>query len=253
MSTPTTGRFVWHDLMATDVEASRDYHEKLLGWSVEEMQIPGMGTYRKLRAGDEEIGGIVPLDEQAGVPPHWIGYVTVDDVDAAATRAGGVGGQACVPPMDIPEVGRFAVLTDPVGAVTSPFRGLHGDPPECEGAPAAGTFCWDELLTSDPEKCASFYAEVYGWTTRETDMGEMGKYVIFGRGEKDAGGMMLMPPDAQGRPGWLAYVAVPDVDASVVTVTELGGTIFIPPTDIPNVGRFTVTADPTGAMLGLIS
>jgi predicted enzyme related to lactoylglutathione lyase len=254
MSNPTPGRFVWHDLMATDVDASLEYHRKLFGWTVEEIDIPGMGKYRKLGAGEHEIGGIVPLEGAEGIPAHWIGYVTVDDVDAASQRAGSSGGQVCVPPTDIPEVGRFSVITDPTGAVVSPFRSIHGEPPEPEGPPPVGTFCWDELLTNDPEACAAFYGEVFGWTTQDFDMGELGEYVLFQRGGKGAGaGMLMMPPDAEGRPAWLPYVSVTNVDEKVEKVVELGGTVFVPPTDIPNVGRYSVTADPTGAMLAVMS
>ena len=78
-------------------------------------------------------------------------------------------------------------------------------------------------------------------------MGGAGVYTMCKRGDKDACGMMKMPPEAEARPHWLPYVAVADVDASAARITELGGMIHYPPTDIPGIGRFAVGADPSGA------
>jgi hypothetical protein len=82
-------------------------------------------------------------------------------------------------------------------------------------------------------------------------MGEMGTYHLLKRGGADAGGMLAMPPGAEGPSSWLPYVAVDDVDSTTDRVEELGGRIFVPPSDIPGVGRFSVTADPTGASIAL--
>jgi hypothetical protein len=76
------------------------------------------GTYTVLKAGSDPVGGIMAMPPQIpqGTPPHWGTYVTVDDVDTVARRAQELGGKTLVPPTDIPDVGRFAVLQDPQGA-----------------------------------------------------------------------------------------------------------------------------------------
>ncbi len=122
-----------------------------------------------------------------------------------------------------------------------------------QAPPAVGTFCWNELLTRDPEASRKFYTELFGWTTEEMDMGPNGKYTLWKSGDKHAGGMMELkaPGTEQVPPHWLAYVAVDDVDASTKKAEGLGAKVCVPPTDIPNTGRFSVITDPSGAALGL--
>lgn len=125
---------------------------------------------------------------------------------------------------------------------------------ETQAAPATGTFCWNELMTTDVEKVKGFYTGLFGWTTREMDMGPNGTYTLWVNQGKDVGGCMKLPPEAGNvPPHWMGYVAVADVDAAAKKVTELGGTVHHPPTDIPGVGRFSVIADPTGAVLSIIT
>ena len=120
--------------------------------------------------------------------------------------------------------------------------------------PQEGTFCWNELTSPDAAACKEFYTGLLGWTTKEMDMGPA-TYTIFKAGDRDIGGMMQMNkemcPDA--KPGWMAYVAVADVDARARRVEELGGKVCVPPTDIPTVGRFCVITDPAGTALSLIT
>ena len=250
-SIPETGRVVWHDLMTTDAETSEKFFTELFGWQVKEMDMgPPAGVYRMLHAGGTGIGGIVPM-EKPGLSSHWISYVSVEDVDAAVARATSMGGVAAVPAMDIPNVGRFAVVGDPGGAYISPFKSAQPYPEETDAPPAPGTFCWEELLTHDLEMSVRFYGELFGWTTKTMPIGD-GEYTLFCRGSKDTGGCMKMPPEAGDAPAhWISYVAVEDVDASAAKVTELGGKIFVEPQDIPGIGRFSVAADPTGAMFAV--
>ena len=115
------GRFVWHDLMTTHPDKARQYYSDLLGWTYKDFTTPE-GTYQMIHAAGTEWGGFMPLDPAHGVPSHWISYVTVADVDATTAKVQALGGQVAVPAMDIPTVGRFAVVASPTGAYVSPFR-----------------------------------------------------------------------------------------------------------------------------------
>jgi len=113
------GAFSWSELMTTDVEGARKFYSNLFGWKTEEMPMANM-KYTIVKVGEEGVGGMMPIPPQAqGSPPNWGVYVTVDDVDATAKKAKVLGGKVLVPPTDIPNVGRFAVLQDPQGAVIS--------------------------------------------------------------------------------------------------------------------------------------
>ncbi len=116
----THGAFSWNELMTTDVEGAKKFYAGLFGWEYELFE--GM-EYSVVKAAGQKEGqaGIMtmPPDVPPGTRPSWGGYVTVDDVDATAQKAKSLGGQLLFGPMDIPKVGRFAVIQDPQGAVIS--------------------------------------------------------------------------------------------------------------------------------------
>ena len=120
-------------------------------------------------------------------------------------------------------------------------------------ATSRGRFAWYDLMTTDVEGAKAFYGQVFGWTSQETRMGEH-LYTAFTVGENPAGGMMPMaepmfPPEIP--PHWMAYFSVTDCDAVCAHAEKLGGSVFVPPTDIPP-GRFAVLGDPQGAFFSII-
>lgn len=116
-----------------------------------------------------------------------------------------------------------------------------------------GRFCWYELMTTDAAAAEAFYKKVMGWNAKDAGQPDMA-YTILSVGETGIGGLMTLPESclAEGkRPGWIGYVAVDDVDASTAQATKAGGKVHMEPQDIPNIGRFSVIADPQGAVLTL--
>ena len=113
------GAFSWNELMTTDPDAAKEFYSKLFNWDLKDMPMEEM-TYTVVRAGDEDVAGIMKIPTEAeGSPPSWGTYVTVDNVDQTVRQAEELGGSVIVPARDIPEVGRFAVIQDPQGAVIS--------------------------------------------------------------------------------------------------------------------------------------
>lgn len=250
-----TGRFVWHDLMSTDPERALAFYQALLGWGAERMPISPETSYVMVGLGGQHFGGIAPLDAADGLPSHWIGYLAVDDVDAATDSAAELGGTACAPPTDIPQVGRFSVVTDPTGAVLSLFTYQPGqEMPAATMAAPIGTFCWDELMTTDPEGAMRFYEALVGWDRTTVDMGDFGTYWMGLRDGEPVAGLAELPGSTgQGgaQPYWLPYLRVADVDAAAVRIAELGGRVVMEPVDVPGTGRCAVAQDPTGALFGV--
>lgn len=118
--------FVWHEVYGPSADASIDFYTKALGWSSEEMDMGPMGTYKMLVANGMAVAGTQatagnPMME--GVPPHWATYIGVDDVDARLEKVKALGGTVLVEPMDIPTVGRMALIQDPQGASVWLFKG----------------------------------------------------------------------------------------------------------------------------------
>jgi uncharacterized protein len=251
-------RFVWHDFMAADVGGAKRFYGELFGWSFK----LGDHDYEHIEAGGVPIGGMMKLDPKHGAPPHWLGYVSVDDVDSAVAAATKSGGKVYMPKMDIPNVGQFAVCGDPQGAAFAPFHytGKDAGMAESNARPALYTFCWDELLTSDTDAATRFYSTLFGWSAEKMDMPGFGSYTLLKRAgvkddagaDKNAGGIMKLPPGVP-HTFWMTYVAVQSADGTADKAKKLGGTIMAPPMDIPNVGRFATIMDPQHAPIAVLA
>lgn len=117
--------------------------------------------------------------------------------------------------------------------------------------PVAGTFCWNELMTRDAAAAKAFYGSLFGWKMNDMPMGQ-GVYTLLRKGSKDAGGLMQIRPDMGEMPShWLSYVLVENVDAAVRKAGALGARVHVPGMDIPNIGRFGIFEDPTGAEIAV--
>jgi len=203
------------------------------------------------RLGGEDIAGLYELTgPMADVPPHWATYVRVASVDETVSKAESLGGKVGAPAMDIPGVGRIAFLQDPTGATIALFQpGEHKGSGKQGKTP--GAFCWSELATNDTAAAGEFYGKLFDWIMK-TDAGTP-PYTEFQIGGRSIAGMMaLTPKHGDAPPHWLPYVTVADSEASATKVTELGGKVIVPPTDVPEVGKFVVFFDPGGAALAVI-
>ena len=250
MTTSNTGRFVWHELHTSDRPKAQKFYSQLVGWETKEVPMGPGEPYTLCMLEGKDHAGITKSMAPAHVPPHWLPYIAVDSVDASAAKVKELGGKVFMEPMDIPNVGRFAAVADPQGAAFALFKSAKAYPEEPEKPPVSA-FCWEELVTSDPEAAAKFYVALFGYTIEEVPMGPMGTYRILKSGERQRAGITKFPPGAPPHPAWLEYIAVKDVDGSTRNARELGAKTLMEPTDIPNIGRFSVIADPTGAAIAL--
>jgi predicted enzyme related to lactoylglutathione lyase len=244
---PWPGRFVWHDLMTKDGARAAQFYTALFGWQVQEVPM-GPFIYRMIHCGPGPIGGIV---EEQNIPAaHWMPYLAVPAVDAAAAKLQELGGSVCVPPTDIPGTGRFAVVGDPQGAYFSLYTGNEGSPGFDPDVPVPGRVCWNELYSSDDVAAQRFYSAMFGWQEDAKDIGPLGTYRCQVLDGKQAGGLMKNP--MPGAPScWVVYFFVEDLLASTAKAKELGATAMMENTPIPGVGSFAMLTDPTGAMFAL--
>jgi predicted enzyme related to lactoylglutathione lyase len=241
------GKFVWFELVSRDAKKAQAFYAEVLGWRV--VQFPmGDSTYEMIFAGDTMIGGYA-TSKSDRQPAHWISYVSVEDVEAAAKATTANGGKVIEAPYDIPGVGRTVRIADPLGAEICPFKSATGDPPD---EPATqGRFFWNELHTTDPTKALAFYEKVVGFSHRAMDMGPGGTYHVISMGDVGRGGVTSHLQSGV-PPHWLPYVFVDDTDATIARARKLGATIPMSPEDIPTIGRFAVLEDPTGAVLAVM-
>ncbi len=243
MNPVSANSFAWNEIATRNTDAVSAFYCALFGWTAELADCTE--GYTVFSMGEHPIAGMIEMDDKwpEDAPTHWGAYIYVEDVDGTAEKVSDAGGSICCEPMDAGEGGRMAVLTDPTGAVISLYKGGDG-----MNAFGTGAFCWNELCTDDTSKSQSFYSDVFGWTAVEGPEGDC-PYTLFQSGEEYVGGMMKM--HWEGKPSWIAYVAVDDVDTVASKATELGAQLCAEPQDISNIGRFAVITDPSGGTLGL--
>jgi len=242
----------WLDLATTDVEGAKAFYGALFGWDFFTEPDPEAGGYTMALLNEKAAAAVMPLPQEMidnGVPPCWNLYATVTDIDAAVAAAESAGGAVVMAPMDVFTAGRMGIISDPAGAVLCLWQPIESI--GCEVVNEPGAFTWAELQTSDQGGAADFYGTVLGVTAEVMDMGDMGSMLGFKVDGNDVASAMDLSMEGV-PPHWGAYFGVEDTDAAVAKVAELGGTVLMPPMDIPP-GRMAVVADNVGAVFSVIA
>ncbi len=240
------GTFCWLELGTSDAAAAKNFYTSLFGWSVNEQSMGEMGTYYMFQQNGRDCAAMYQMGpDMQGIPPFWLSYVAVADADAAVEKAKSLGGRVVNGPFDVYDYGRMAVLGDQQDAAFAVWQakshiglGIRDE---------TNTLCWTELQARDLPGSKTFYKSLFGWGLKESP-----EYTELSAGDTAIGGMMQAqgPPEVPAH--WLPYFAVDDCDAMVQKATSGGATVYVPPMDIPNVGRFAVVADPQGAVFAVI-
>jgi uncharacterized protein len=245
------GRFVWYELITTNMDAARAFYASVVGWKMRDVSMPGM-AYTLCAATGGTVCGLIDLPAEAGrlgAKPCWIGYVGVDDVDAAATRAIELGGVVEVAPQTVPGVSRFAIITDPQLVPLGVFKWLMPRP-QPPAPDTAGEIGWHDLMASDEAGAFAFYHALFGWQKAGTESGPLGTYQLLSIGGETIGGILNKPPGAPS-PLWLHYFNVSDIDAAVKRATAAGGQVLYGPTAAPGDKWVVQCMDPQGALFAL--
>jgi predicted enzyme related to lactoylglutathione lyase len=249
------GRFIWHELLTSDPAAAERFYNTVVGWSAQPYGDGGF-EYTLFMGNDAPVAGMMRLTDdmtRMGAQPSWTGYIEVDDTDTTIERAKQLGGSLIMGPKTVEQVGRFAILADPQGAMFAIMRSETAPGPETD--PKALEFSWHELLTTDWKAANEFYSALFGWKKQsEMDMGPMGTYYMFGRDRFTYGGMMNKPAEMPAPPHWLHYVQVPDsADAAAERATRGGGQVVNGPMEVPGGDRIAAIIDPHGAAFAVHS
>ncbi|SMO95183.1 VOC family protein [Paracoccus laeviglucosivorans] len=232
------------------------FYGKVLGWAVVDGGMEGF-TYHLASHDGEMIAGLMELlPQMEGIPPNWLIYFDVDDLDAAVAKIQTLGGKVHRDPAEIPGTGRFAIVADPQGAVLGLLEPAPMDPqPPVE----SGAFNqrkeshgnWIELMSTDPAAGFDFYSELFGWTKSDAvDMGEMGTYQVFAWQGTQIGGMMglgMSPVSC-----WLPYFGVNGVTEAIERIKAAGGEILHGPVEVPGPAYIAFARDPQGAHFSVV-
>lgn len=245
------GSFCWFELASTDQDAAKRFYGSLFGWTYSDNPMGPSQVYTMFNLDGRNAAACYTLDAEMrarGVPPHWMLYVSVTDADQTAAKVAPAGGDVMNGPFDVMDFGRMAVIKDPAGAVisiwqpkTHPGTGITGVP---------GTVGWADLMTPDQTGAMKFYKALFGWQEDPSQDGS--GYVHIKNGDTFIGGI----PPAEHRnpnapPHWLIYFQVENCDTSTAKATENGARVCMPPTTMEGVGRWSIVADPQGAVFAL--
>jgi uncharacterized protein len=243
------GTFSWTDLTTTDQPAAKAFYGALLDWEAEDMPVGDGVFYSMMQKDGKNVAAIAPQPQEqreAGVPPIWNSYVTVESADATAERAKALGANVHAPPFDVMQAGRMAVIQDPQGAFFMVWQ-----PGENIGASlvnAPGALVWNELASPDLEGSSTFYRDLFGWEMTPFENSPTPYLSIKNEGANNGGMRELESPGPP--PHWLVYFGVQEIDASLTKVKELGGTVHAGPIDI-QMAKIAVVGDPQGAIFAL--
>jgi predicted enzyme related to lactoylglutathione lyase len=247
------GTFSWADLATTDPIAARRFYGEVLGVSFVDEGMGPEGTYTRLQQGGRDVAGLyamLPPQRARGVPPSWLAYVTVADVDAAARRTTELGGRVLLAPQGAHDKGRMAVVVDPTGAQLGLWQARASVGAGVMHAP--GTLTWAELLSTDVARATEFLCGLFGWAARAVDAAN-GAYTLLATAQGPTAGALQIPAAWGGMPSqWRVYFAVDDCDAAVARVVRHGGALCSGPLEVANVGRFAMCADPQGAVFEVL-
>lgn len=239
------GTFCWVGMATSDPAAAEQFYTSLFGWEAQEFSAGAAGTYTMLCRTAHDVAILYrqqPEARAAGAPPHWTSYISVEDADATAARAGELGGAAVFrEPFDVLDAGRVAAISDPTGAIVSLWQ-----PRSRVGATLVndvGALCWNELATTDVERAKAFFGELLDWQYETDESG----YASIKHGGRLNGGIRGQTEQERGvPPNWLPYFTVENADDAARRAERLGGRTVAPATAIHR-GRIAVIVDPQGA------
>lgn len=248
------GTFCYAELATNDPDKAGKFYTGLFGWNRNDQDMGEFGIYTQFQVDGKVVAAQyrIPTDQEAmNVPPNWGQYVSVDDADAVSARAAELGGTVVMGPMDVMGYGRMSVLADPAGAVFCIWQAGNNCGLQLRNEP--NTMCWNELMTPDTEGAKAFYGGLFGWEMETKDLGDLGEYILLNHAPgKQAGGMMAIQPAMGPIPAhWLVYFLAPELEATHEKALSLGAKVMVGPMDIPEVGRFSVLSDPTGAVFAI--
>ena len=240
-------KFVWFEHVSKDPAKAQGFLGELFGWTTQTMQSPDGKGYTMIALGKDPIGGYPPMPAPHA---HWLSHLLTADTKALAAKIKSAGGKVLVEPTEMGGMGVYALVSDPLGGAFALWQPLKHEPNAGEWKNVTGAFCWNELMTEQPEKSVEFYTKIGGFEVEKMEMG-MGTYYVLKTEGKPRGGIMKAP--MPGIPqSWLPYVQVASTDATHDKAKRLGADIKAPPMDIPTVGRFSIFTDPQGAALGIL-
>lgn len=244
------GKFIWFELASVDVDTQKKFYSAVFGWKFRTIN-PVDDEYTIIVNGERPIAGMFTIQPMEGTKAgaRWIGLMSVPDPRQAVAAAKRAGGTVQSELANAPNRGSHALLRDPAGALFGVLKSDSGDPPDT--TVNAGDFLWMDLFVPDQETAVKFYQQLvpYEIETRDTEYGA--KRILLESANHYRAGILPLPKDVT-HAGWLPYVRVTDLAATIKKVTDAGGHILVDPDEALLHGNLAIFADPQGGVLGIV-
>jgi len=242
------GKFIWFDLATVDIASQKKFYGDVFGWTYQPIS-QADSQYTIIKNGERNIAGMFqikpPADAKAGA--LWISLMSVTDPDTAVAVTKKQGGSVQTPTTSLARRGTYALLRDPEGALFGVLKSDSGDPLDHDIQP--GEFMWVDLFASDVQRAAKFYQQLAGYDVVSDD-NHVHHEFLRSSGKYRAG--IVPRPEQANHSGWLPYIKVTDVAATLQKVTDAGGHIMVEPDDSLLNGNLAIFADPDGGIVGIV-
>ena len=241
------GQFCWVELQTSDVSGAREFYSQLLGWDFGDQAVTESDYSFSLYKG-LPTAGIRPLSPErkaAAALPFWSSYICVEDVESTLAKAQSLGAITRIKTTKVGDHGHMAYLADPTGAefaLWQPRKHIGAGWVNDEGG-----LCWNELYTRDVERAKDFYEVLFAWEFQRADANGRDYWTIKNAGLAIAGMMEIRPDWGEVPASWSVYFAVASCSDELAKAKSLGAQIFLPPMEVPGVGKFAGLQDPQGA------
>lgn len=244
-----TGKFVWFDLFTSDIATAKHFYEQLFGWRFE-VTVDGEDRVRTITRDGHPIANAIEIKEPMQGPreSRWLGYISVGDVDTIAQWCAENQASIYIPPRDLPDRGRIAVIKDPQGAIFGVLTATGGDGDDM--GLTENAWMGSELWAIELDSALAFYSGMIGYEVKKIDTGSTSEYHFLAKDDRIRAGIVQMPWEAR-QSEWLPYIAVRDAAAFTEQATLLGGKLVIAPDLRGSEGRVAIIADPTGAVFAI--
>ena len=243
------GKFSWFDLATDDPAGARTFYGAVFGWTFSPVK-DAPASYTLIRNEAGKVGGLFrharPKDAKSGA--RWLSLISVADPAAAARVVREQGGQVLLEPKAVAGRGTHAVFRDPEGAVFGVLAAEGGDPPDTPVED--GDVFWLDLFAHDPAREAAFYAAVAGYEVAVGEVAGRTRTLLASQGIARAGITRLAGAE---KAGWLPYILVADVPATLARAVSSGGRVVMAPRPDLLDGNVAVIADPRGGVIGIVN
>lgn len=244
------GKFIWFELASTNPEQLKKFYGDVFGWSFKHVTNSDE-QYSLIHNGNQAIAGIFKFTprKEVNIGALWIGMMSVSNPQNFIDKAIKYGGSTHTSPKALPNRGTYALVQDPEGALFGVLKSNSGDPPDTEAV--NGDFLWVDLFAKDTQSASEFYKNLVGYDVT-TDETTGVKRIFLSSADKYRAGIVPLPEQAN-RSGWLPYIKVNNVGATLKKVEAAGGVVMVAPDKTLLDGNLAIFSDPLGGVMGIIN